>query len=193
MIKSGIRRLRSALGGSKSDMVKLRNEVLENLDRPIPSDPEGLFESLRSYLEQQVGMPVELIFKEFPEGTASGLTLSLPGRRIIVVEENTGSLHKLVILAHEMWHCLRGGCHGHGSHPSEVAAAARSLSGELKESDIVALAARTSFDTREENDAETFGLLMGSSFRAFLEEPPDPALGEGLAGRIQASLGHRGS
>ncbi len=39
---------------SKRKMVKLRNEVLAGLGRPVPLDPDDLFESLRAVLERMV-------------------------------------------------------------------------------------------------------------------------------------------
>ncbi|MEV6680646.1 toxin-antitoxin system, toxin component [Streptomyces erythrochromogenes] len=192
MTKGKLFKLRNALGGRQRSMIQLRDDLLEGIPRPIPSDSDALFESLRVYLEQRVGRPVQLLFKQFPEGTASGLSLDLEDKWVIVVEEHTTTLHQLVIFAHEIWHVLMGECHAHGAHSDEVGAATRSLGGELQGGDIISLAARTHFNTREENDAESFGLLMGSSFRGYLESGTGLAPNEGLAGRIQASLGHRG-
>ncbi|MFI1765286.1 toxin-antitoxin system, toxin component [Streptomyces sp. NPDC020800] len=187
-------------GGSKRSMIQLRNDVLEGIARPAPSDPEALFESLREYLELRVNekdeaegrprRPVYLLFKQFPEGTASGLSLDFEDRLVIVVESQTSPLHQIVIFAHEIWHVLKGEC-AHVAHSAEVNAATRSLGGDLQDAQILSLAARTSFNTREENDAESFGLLMGSAFRPFFEADSELALEDGLAGRIQASLGSR--
>ncbi|MFJ6722326.1 MULTISPECIES: toxin-antitoxin system, toxin component [unclassified Streptomyces] len=181
----------------KRKMIRLRNEILANLGRPIPSDPDELFESLRVFLERRFNevrgngtyRPVHLLFREFPEETASGLTLTFDDRMVIVVERHTTTLHQLVILAHEMWHALMGKCLTHGAQPDAVSAAARSLGGELEQADILALAARTHFDTREENDAEAFGLLLGSSCREILESGATSLPNTGLAGRIQSSMG----
>ncbi|MFF7296839.1 toxin-antitoxin system, toxin component [Streptomyces sp. NPDC008265] len=181
---------------SKRKMVKLRNEVLAGLGRPVPSDPDDLFESLRAVLERMVNeagtgqyRPVRLLFREFPEGTASGLTLFFDDRLVIVVERHTTTLHQLVIFAHEMWHALMGQCRAHGTTIDEISAAARSFGGELADTDVLALAARTHFQTREENDAEAFGLLLGSSCREILEAGAGPVPPTGLAARIQSSMG----
>ncbi|MEU6314416.1 toxin-antitoxin system, toxin component [Streptomyces sp. NPDC047014] len=184
---------------SKRKMVRLRNEVLAGLGRPVPADPDALFESLRAVLERMVNensttgpyRPVRLLFREFPEGTASGLTLFFDDRLVIVVERHTTTLHQLVIFAHEMWHALMGQCRAHGTSLDEISAAARSFGGELAHTDVLALAARTHFQTREENDAEAFGLLLGSSCREILESGAGAgaAPASGLAARIQSSMG----
>lgn len=181
----------------KRKMIRLRNEILANLGRPIPSDPDELFEALRQFLERRFNedrgdgayRPVQLLFREFPEDTASGLTLTFDDRMVIVVERHTTTLHQLVIFAHEMWHALMGKCLTHGAQPDAVSAAARSLGGELEHADILALAARTHFHTKEENDAEAFGLLLGSSCREILEPGAASLPNTGLAGRIQSSMG----
>ncbi|NYV78961.1 hypothetical protein HW445_32230, partial [Streptomyces sp. UH6] len=70
--------------------------------------------------------------------------------------------------------------------------------------DGVAVAARTRFDRREEAEAERFGLLLASRFRAWTPVVPpavpparepagppagDPSWPDGLVRRIEASLG----
>lgn len=184
--------------GRRKQMARLRNDVIASLGRPLPADPDDLFEALRVFLERKLNEqtqdrphhPVQLVFREFPEHTAaSGLTLAFDDRMVIVVERHTTTLHQFVIFAHEMWHALMGQCRIHGAHPDEVSAAARSLGGELGESDLVAIAARTHFDSAEENDAEAFGLLLGSSCKEILESGATSLAHTGLAGRIQSSMG----
>ncbi|WP_329377258.1 toxin-antitoxin system, toxin component [Streptomyces sp. NBC_01351] len=177
-------------------IAKFCDELLAGLDRPIPSDPDSLFEVLRADVERRFNedrgalpyRPVHLYFREFPDGTASGLTARFDDRLVIIVESQTTTLHQFVIFAHEMWHALMGECLAHGAHSDVAAAAARSLGGELASDDLVALAARSHVNTKEENDAEEFGLQLGARLREYLEGGGAVPV-TGLAGRIQSSIG----
>ncbi|MEU3602661.1 toxin-antitoxin system, toxin component [Streptomyces sp. NPDC006798] len=174
---------------SRRQMTRLRTQIMAGI-QPVPSTPDALFESIRAYLEQRVGCPVDLRFECFPDRTASGLAITLEDRVIIVVERSTTTLHQLVILSHEIWHILMGECHAHPG--PEAAVAARRLTDQLNldATSLRSLAARShSNNAEEEADAETFGLLLGTAFRPYLEDRAASA--EGVAGRIQASLGHR--
>lgn len=186
-------------------IAKLCDEILAGLEKPIPSDPDSLFEVLRADVEQRFNAdrdglpyrPVLLRFSEFPEETASGLTASFDDRVVIIIESKTTTLHQFVIFAHEIWHTLMGGClshgthgsHGsHGTHSDVATAAARSLGGELAGDDLMAMAARSHVNTEEESDAENFGLQLGSRLREYLQGGGAVPI-TGLAGRIQSSLG----
>ncbi|MFF1411561.1 toxin-antitoxin system, toxin component [Streptomyces sp. NPDC058289] len=170
--------------------------VLAGLDRPIPADPDSLFEVLRADVERRFNedrtelpfLPVLLYFRTFPPATASGLTARFDDRIAIIVESQTTTLHQFVIFAHEMWHVLMGECLSHGAHSAGASAAARSLGGELAGDDLVALAARSHVDTQEESDAEEFGLQMGARLRDCLKGCGAVPT-TGLAARIQSSIG----
>ncbi|WP_424217271.1 toxin-antitoxin system, toxin component (plasmid) [Streptomyces sp. BI20] len=176
------------------------NTIVAGVGRPVPSDPDALFESLRACVERQLRARgeearVELHFREFPVDTVTGLMLDLTTRKIVIVEANTTKTHQLIILAHEIWHLLEGHGHVHGAEPAAVRAAARLLGGDLDlESAVeqVATAARTDFDVDDERDAETFGLRLGAVFRPYLENDAERPPTDGLAGRIHSSLVHRG-
>ncbi|MGW5400950.1 hypothetical protein [Streptomyces sp. NPDC003952] len=206
-------------------ITKFCDTVFTGLDRPIPSDPDSLFAVLRADVERRLNenrgerpfRPVLLYFREFPEGTASGLTARFDDRIVIVVERQTTTLHQFVIFAHEMWHALMGECLTHGGHGPDgahgsegahgsngsngsrsdaaaaaaAAAAARSLGGELAGEDLVSLAARSHVDTQEESDAEEFGLQMGTRLRDCLKDngANGSAATSGLADRLQSSMG----
>lgn len=173
---------------TKRKMTRLRAQIMAGI-QPVPSDADTLFESIRAYLATRVDVPVDLRFETFPDRTASGLAITLEDRIIIVVERSTTTLHQLVILSHEIWHVLMGECHAHPL--PEATIAARSLTDRLNldVGTLKALAARShTSNAGEEADAETFGLLLGTAFRPYLEDRP---ASEGVAARIQASLGHR--
>ncbi|MFF3014864.1 toxin-antitoxin system, toxin component [Streptomyces sp. NPDC057939] len=177
-------------------IAKFCDEILAGLGRPIPSDPDTLFEVLRADVERRFNAdddglphrPVLLRFREFPEETASGLTARFDDRVVIIIESKTTTLHQFVIFAHEIWHTLRGECLSHGTHSQVATAAARSLGGDVASDDLVALAARSHVNTEEEDDAETFGLQLGSRLREYLQGGGAVPV-TGLAGRIQSSLG----
>ncbi|WP_327306267.1 hypothetical protein OG730_24510 [Streptomyces sp. NBC_01298] len=196
---------RGALGAPRAQWARRANArkiakfceaVLAGLDRPIPSDPDSLFEVLRADVERRFNddrgkapfRPVLLYFRRFPVDTASGLTARFDDRIVIIIENQTTTLHQFVIFAHEMWHVLMGECLSHGASSDVAAAVARSLGGELAGDDLVALAARSHIDTQEESDAEEFGLRMGARVRECLKGG-DSVPTTGLAGRIQSSMG----
>ena len=56
------------------------------------------------------------------------------------------------------------------------------------------MAARTRFDLADEQEAESFGLLLGQQvpYLAGRFHGRGPVRRDGLAGRIEASLGYRG-
>ncbi|MFJ7271868.1 hypothetical protein ACIQV3_35375 [Streptomyces sp. NPDC099050] len=177
-------------------IAKFCETVLTELDRPVPADPDSLFEVLRADVERRFNedpgelpfRPVLLYFRRFPVDTASGLTAKFDDRIVIIVESQTTTLHQFVIFAHEMWHVLMGECLSHGASSDVAAAVARSLGGELAGDDLVALAARSHVDTQEESDAEEFGLRMGARVRDCLKNGGSVPT-TGLAGRIQSSMG----
>ncbi|MCJ0871135.1 hypothetical protein [Streptomyces sp. AP-93] len=181
---------------SAREIAKFSDAVLAGLDRPIPTDPDSLFEVLRADVERRFNeqhaelpfRPVLLYFRRFPVDTASGLTATFDDRIAIIIESRTTTLHQFVIFAHEMWHVLKGECLSHGAHSDTASAAARSLGGELAGDDLIALAARSHVDTQEESDAEEFGLQMGARLRDCLKGGGTVPT-TGLAGRIQSSIG----
>jgi hypothetical protein len=76
-----------------------------------------------------------------------------------------------------------------------AAVAARLLSQDADlRATVLKVAARTRFDLADEQDAESFGLLLASKCRAWLAGSAmrGPVRRDHLAGRIGASLGYRG-
>ena len=116
----------------------------------------------------------------------------MPERDLVVIEERTAPDHQLVILGHELWHMQAGHC---GQHVDGAAVAARLLSqdADLRET-VLRVAARTRFVLSDEQDAESFGLLLASKCRTWLAGSAlrGPVRRDHLAGRIGASLGYRG-
>ncbi|GAA4762390.1 hypothetical protein GCM10023329_04820 [Streptomyces sanyensis] len=174
------------------DMRRLCGELVAGIDLPAPTAPAHLYGALCGVMSRRRGRPVSYRMASFPPGTASGLWLDMAEQDLIVVEERTAPDHQLVILGHELWHMNAGHC---SHHVEGAAVAARLLSDEADlQATVRQVAARSRSDAAEEREAESFGLLLGSKCRAWLPGSPGrgPVRRDGLAGRIEASLGYRG-
>lgn len=174
------------------EMRRLCGELIAGIDLPAPAEPADLYAALCNGMSKRRGRPVRYRMAAFPPGTASGLWLDMTDQDLIVIEERTAPDHQLVILGHELWHMKAGHC---THHVDGAAVAARLLSDEADvQATVLKVAARTRFDQAEENEAESFGLLLGSKCRSWLAGSTGrgPVRRDGLAGRIEASLGYRG-
>ncbi|AYN38459.1 toxin-antitoxin system, toxin component [Streptomyces dangxiongensis] len=179
--------------GIGRDTRRLCDELVGGLTLPVPAPPDELYRALCEGMSRRRGRPVKFRTAVFPPGTASGLSLYLTDRDVVVVEERTVPEHQLVILGHELWHVQAGRC----GHPGDgVGTAVRPLREDAGHSALRATvrraAARTRFDLAEERDAESFGLLLASKCRTLLTGSASrgPARRDGVAGRIEASLGY---
>lgn len=178
-------------------MRRLCGELVGAIDLPAPAArPDDLYTALCRAMSARRGRPVRYRTAAFPAGTASGLWLDMTDQDLVVIEERTAPAHQLVILGHELWHMEAGHCTHHVDGVG-AAVAARLLSDDTDLRDtVLGVAARTRFDQAEENEAESFGVLLGSRCRSWLAgsgaagRGPQPR--DGLAGRIEASLGYRG-
>ncbi|MFF2848691.1 toxin-antitoxin system, toxin component [Streptomyces sp. NPDC058001] len=173
-------------------MRRLCGELIAELalDGPVPA--AELRTALCAAMSRRRGRPVNHRMAAFPPGTASGLWLDMADQDLIVIEERTAPDHQLVILGHELWH-MNAGHHGH--HVDGTGVAARLLTdGADLGTTVHTVAARSRSDAAEEEDAESFGLLLASKCRGWLAGSASrgPAPRDGLAGRIEASLGYRG-
>ncbi len=160
----------------RREMARLCEALLAGLSLPAEAGPEETHRALCVAMSGLRGRPVRFRTAVFPPGTASGLWLAFDDQDVVVVEERTAPNHQLVILGHELWHMAAG----HRGGPV----------------DGVTVAARTRFDRWEEAEAERFGLLLASRFRAWTQTAPaaappgrDPSWPDGLVRRIEASLG----
>ncbi|AJE43497.1 hypothetical protein [Streptomyces nodosus] len=173
-------------------MRRLCGELVEELSLTAPAEPAELCAALCDAMSRRRGRPVRFRTAPFPPGTASGLWIDMAEQDLVVVEERTAPDHQLVILGHELWH-MNAGHHG---HPVEgLAVAARSLSDTADlEATVRRVAARTRFDLADEQEAESFGLLLASKCRTWLPGSAlrGPVKRDDLAGRIETSLGYRG-
>ncbi|MGV9563682.1 toxin-antitoxin system, toxin component [Streptomyces sp. NPDC003480] len=173
-------------------MRRLCGELTAELSLPAPAAPADLYTALCAGMSRRRGRPVRFRMAPFPPGTASGLWLDMADQDLVVVEERTAPDHRLVILGHELWHMNAG----HQGHPVEGATvAARLLSGTTDlQATVRKVAARTHFDLSDEQEAESFGLLLASKCRTWLAglSLRGPVQRDDLAGRIEASLGYGG-
>ncbi|MEU3408003.1 MULTISPECIES: toxin-antitoxin system, toxin component [unclassified Streptomyces] len=172
---------------------RLCAELVSGIKLAGPVEPVDLYTALCDGMSRHRGRPVQFRMAAFPQGTASGLWLDMADRDLVVIEERTAPDHQLVILGHELWHMKAGHC---SHHVDGAAVAARLLTdgADLGET-VRSVAARTRADVREETEAETFGLLLGSRCRTWLAGSSGgrPAgRRDELAGRIETSLGYRG-
>ncbi|MFJ6572624.1 toxin-antitoxin system, toxin component [Streptomyces sp. NPDC091292] len=160
------------------------------LDAPVP--PAELRTALCEAMSRRRGRPVNHRMAVFPPGTASGLWLDMADQDLIVIEERTAPDHQLVILGHELWHMSAG----HTGHTVDGTGVATRLLGEDVDlrATVHTVAARSRSHAADEEDAESFGLLLASKCRGWLSgsAPHGPAPRDQLAGRIEASLGYRG-
>lgn len=178
--------------GIGKEMRRLCGELVGELTLPAPAEPAGLYSALCDAMSRRRGRPVQYRTAAFPPGTASGLWLDMTEQDLVVIEERTAPDHQLVILGHELWH-MHAGHYGH--HVEGAAVAARLLSdGADLRATVQKVAARTRFDVKDEQDAESFGLLLASKCRTWLAGSAlrGPVQRDRLAGRIEASLGYRG-
>jgi hypothetical protein len=159
---------------------------------PVPLTAEALCDALIDVVSEIRGRKVMLLREEFPEQMASGMWLDLADQDLILVDVRAKPLHQLAILCHEMWHMINGDC---GHHVTGTSVAARMLDQRAGLQDlrgtVVRAAARSEFDERAEQAAETFALKAVTHFRFWLEGEPDSRDRTRVAGRIGASLGSR--
>ncbi|MFD5517952.1 toxin-antitoxin system, toxin component [Streptomyces sp. NPDC127066] len=173
-------------------MRRLCGELVSELSLPAPAAPTALYTALCGAMSRRRGRPVRFRTAAFPPGTASGLWLDMAEQDLVVIEERTAPDHQLVILGHELWHMKAGHC---SHHVDGAAVAARLLGdGADLQATVLKVAARTRFDLADEQEAESFGLLLASKCRTWLAGSSlrGPVQRHGLAGRIEASLGCRG-
>ncbi|MFI9645360.1 toxin-antitoxin system, toxin component [Streptomyces sp. NPDC052040] len=173
-------------------MRRLCGELVAELSLPAPAAPAELYSALCAGMSRRRGRPVRFRMAPFPPGTASGLWLDMAEQDLVVVEERTAPDHQLVILGHELWH-MNAGHRSHSVDGTAVAARLLSDTADLRAT-VLSVAARTRFDLSDEQEAESFGLLLASKCRAWLAGSSlrGPVERDGLAGRIEASLGYRG-
>ncbi|MFJ2609079.1 toxin-antitoxin system, toxin component [Streptomyces sp. NPDC091279] len=176
-------------------MRRLCGELVAELNLPAPAPPADLYGALCAAMSKRRGRPVQYRMSPFPPGTASGLWLDMSDRDLVVIEERTAPDHQLVILGHELWHMSAGHC---GDDIAGAKVAARLLTDDGDEAalrdTVRRVAARSRFHLIDEQEAETFGLLLASKCRSRLAGSSlrGPVQRDHLAGRIEASLGYLG-
>ncbi|MGW7466983.1 toxin-antitoxin system, toxin component [Streptomyces xantholiticus] len=169
-------------------MRTLRDDLTDGITRPIPEDAHDLMQAMCDYLSERRSRDVVLRFAQFPPGTASGLWLDMENADVIIIEERVPPEHQMVIFGHELWHMHAGHCTSHSLAGN--AAAARFLESEQGLDDVVRhVAARSSDDDHDENEAESFGYLLGSSWRERLMRRQSNLNRSVAAHRLQMSLG----
>ncbi|MFE9662379.1 MULTISPECIES: toxin-antitoxin system, toxin component [unclassified Streptomyces] len=174
-------------------MRRLCGELIAELPPEVPGGPNDILTALCAAMSVRRGRPVNHRMATFPPGTASGLWLDMADQDLIVIEERTAPDHQLVILGHELWHMTAG--HSRRQVDGDgTGVAARLLAGgvDLKDT-VLKVAARSRSHAAEEEEAESFGLLLASKCRPWLLGTPGRGQvpSDGIAARIEASLGYR--
>ncbi|BDD71989.1 toxin [Streptomyces violaceoruber] len=171
---------------TRKEMRRLADALIDPIEVAVPADPEVLFEALVASVSAWRGREVVVHRAAFPPHTASGLWLERESHDDVVVDERAAVWHQIVILCHEVWHMSRRRAEG----------------GAEADGRSRAVAARSDFSLAEEQEADRFGMLMGSRLRTWLDASTDsvfaaegggPASPESLAGRIGAALNYRGT
>lgn len=173
-------------------MRRLCGELVSELALPAPARPDDLYGALCTAMSRRRGRPVQYRTAAFPPGTASGLWLDMADQDLVVIEQRTAPDHQLVILGHELWH-MTAGHRGHQVDGATVTARLLHDAADLQAT-VHRVAARTRFDLADEKEAESFGLLLASKCRTWLAGSSlrSPVARDGVAGRIEASLGYPG-
>jgi hypothetical protein len=153
------------------------------------------------------GRDIEFRTSSFPPGTASGLALDLGNRDLVVVEKNTAPDHRVIITGHELRHLELGHCHTElAGTPTAARLLRHDADLEHVVESVLAVAGRHSpLLTRgseseaarlsqQEQEVERYGLALAHAVRHLLPgaQTRTPDL-RTAAGRIEASLGHRGT
>lgn len=171
-------------------MRRLADALIDPIQVAVPADPEVLFEALVASVSAWRGREVVVHRAAFPPHTASGLWLERDSHDDVVVDERAAVWHQIVILCHEVWHMSRRRAEEGGQTEDRAGGTRRPV------------AARTDFSLAEEQEADRFGMLMGSRLRTWLDASTDsvfaaegggPASPQSLAGRIGAALNYRGT
>jgi hypothetical protein len=178
--------------GTGREMRRLCGELVSELTLPAPTRPDELYGALCTAMSRHRGRPVRFRTAAFPPGTASGLWLDMADQDLVVIEQRTAPDHQLVILGHELWH-MKAGHRGHQVDGATVTARLLDDTADLQAT-VRRVAARARFDLADEKDAERFGLLLASRCRKWLAGPSlrTPVAKDGVAGRIEMSLGYPG-
>ncbi|WP_437054385.1 toxin [Streptomyces sp. enrichment culture] len=184
--------------GTRKEMRRLADALIDPIRVPVPADPEVLFEALVASVSAWRGREVLVHRAAFPPHTASGLWLERESHDDVVVDERAAVWHQIVILCHEVWHMSRR----RAEAESGAGAGAGAGTGAGAGADARPVAARTDFSLAEEQEADRFGMLMGSRLRPWLDASADSVFAAGggdredppdLAGRIGAALNYRGT
>lgn len=187
--------IRGRTAGVRKQMRRLCGGLVAEIGLGAPARPDDLYSALCDAMSRRRGRPVRFRTAAFPPGTASGLWLDLADQDLVVIEERTAPDHQLVILGHELWHLQAG----HGGRRAEgTGVATRLLAGAVDDAalraTVLGVAARSRFERADEQEAESFGLLLASKCRTWLAGSSlrGPVQRDHLVGRIEASLGYPG-
>lgn len=114
-----------------------------------------------------------LVVHTLPEGLPQdmpcGLWLGTVTEDMLFIESGTTPFHREQIILHELAHML---CGHVGPPATSHAYAAQSLAPEIDAATVEMMLARTSYTTKQEQEAETLATLISSQARRGPTEPP---------------------
>ncbi|MFI7322768.1 toxin-antitoxin system, toxin component [Streptomyces venezuelae] len=192
----------------RRDTRALLRELVEGVSHlQAPVEADELCRALCTTMARRRNREIEFRTSSFPPGTASGLWLDLGVRDVVVVEERTAPVQKVVITGHELRHMDQGHCSRHVIQ-GNVATRLFSYDTDLQATVNAVLAVtghpapatgahrKTAVreHARHESDADHFGLLLASRVRPKLNGASchRAVPGDLIADRIETALGYHG-
>jgi hypothetical protein len=163
--------------------------LVDELDIPIPVEPDHLVACLCERMGQRLGRPVHHRLVRFPPGTLSGVWVATEHANYLLCEEDTSGWHRLAITAHEFWHMET-------DHDQTAVAGsdADRLSLPSLDPQTVAriMAARTHYAAIAEQEAELFASILLTKVSRWLprQDWVVPGHAMGLVDRLEATLGN---
>lgn len=169
--------------------------LVDEMNLPIPAEPEALMDRLCELMAQRLGQPVHRRFVPMPiDADLSGMWVAteLDGamEHHILVEESTSPWHQVVIFCHEAGHMMVG----HETVPVDGDDALQLVFPTLPSETVARIVAgRTHGATPAEQTAELFGSMLQSMVSRWLPHEtwvvPDTATD--VVRRLENSLGPR--
>lgn len=176
-------------------MRRLCADLLHELERQRPGNPEELFEVLCVRMSHRHGRPLNCQFVNFPPGTVSGLLVVTEAQHLVLVEATVALEHQVLIAAHEFWHLENLGDNVQPLQSAEESGLLNPhVDAETVRNIATRMAARTDYCEHDEAEAELFGSMLASKVCKWITAawPVDGEQAEEeLVNRLELSLGRR--
>jgi hypothetical protein len=178
---------------NRRDVHRSCTELINDLNLPIPAEPEVLMDRLCELMAERLGEPVHYRFVSVPiDADFSGVWAATEFDGVIehyiLIEENTSPWHQVVIFCHEAGHMMVG----HETVPVEGDDALQLVFPTLPAETVARIVAgRTHCSTPAEKKAELFGSMLQSKVSRWLprQEWVVPDAATDVVRRLENSLG----